>query len=140
MTSALLLATIAHWAVPAMSEVMRLPDAVPQDGEKGGTVTIVAARDEYEPGSFVVRSDVDLGKEKFEIGDLKQVEKTGEGEERETGVVLPTEDIDLKFVKVWYQNRNAWFSYFGDTGFKLCPELLVNDEDLVRVDTAKGAN
>ena len=41
MTSAVILATIAHWAVPAMSEVMRLPDAVPADGEKGGTVTIV---------------------------------------------------------------------------------------------------
>ena len=69
MTGALILATIVHWAVPAMSEVMRLPDAVPVDGEKDGTVTIVAARDEYEPGSFVVRSDVDLGKVKFEIGD-----------------------------------------------------------------------
>ena len=43
-------------------------------------------------------------------------------------------------MKVWYQNRNGWFSYFGDTGFKLCPELLVNDEDLIRVDTKTEAN
>ena len=35
-----MLAAVSHWAVPAMSEVMRLPDAVPDDGIKGGTVTI----------------------------------------------------------------------------------------------------
>ena len=134
-------ATVTHWAVPAMSDEMRLPDRVPQDGEKGGIVRIVAAKDEFEPASFVVRADADLGKVKFEIGDLKQVKKTGEGEEVETGVVFPKGDLDLKFIKVWYQNKNGWFSYFGDTGgFKLIPELLVNDEDLIRVDTEKVAN
>lgn len=131
---------IVHWAVPAMSDVQRLPDMEPKDGVKGGVVRIVAAKGEYEPGSFVVRAAEDLGKVKFEVSDLRQVKKTGEGEEKETGVVFPKENVDLKFVKVWYQNRNAWFSYFGDTGFKLCPELLVNDEDLIRVDTAKKAN
>ena len=50
------------WAVPAMSGVQRLPDAIPADGKEGGTVRIVAARGEYEPGSFVVRADEDLGK------------------------------------------------------------------------------
>ena len=130
MTTTLLLAAVSHWAVPAMSEVMRLPDATPEDGVKGGTVTIVAAKDEYEPGSFVVRSDEDLGKVEFSLSDFRS----------ETGDAFPSEALDLKLVKVWYQNRNAWFSYFGDTGFKLCPELLVNDEDLIRVDEGKAAN
>ena len=134
----LLLAAITHWVVPATSEEQFLPDRDPVHAAKGGTVHIVAAQGEYEPGSFVVKSDVDLGKVRLEVSDLKQVKKTGEG--LETGVVFPKEDIDLKVVKVWYQNRNGWFTYFGDTGFKLCPELLLNDEDLVRVDTAKEAN
>ena len=124
------LADVTWWAVPAMSGVQRLPDAIPEDGEKGGTVRIVAARGEYEPGSFVIRSDVDLGKVQPVVGKLVN----------EKGDVFPADALDLTVVKVWYQNRNGWFSYFGDTGAKLCPELLLHDEDLIRVDTAKEAN
>ncbi len=119
-----------HYAVPPMSEIQRLPDAYPTDGTPGGVVRIVVARDEYEPGSFLVWANKDLGKVRFELGDFKSG----------TGEMLPKDALDLKFVKVWYQNRNGWFSYFGDTGFKLCPELLLNDEDLIRVDTKKEAN
>ncbi len=118
------------WAVPAMSPIQRLPDAIPADGEKGGTVRIVAARGEYEPGSFVVRSDADLGKVQPKVGKLVN----------EKGDVFPADALDLTVVKVWYQNRNGWFSYFADTGMKLCPELLLHDEELIRVDTAKEAN
>ena len=118
------------WSVPAMSGVQRLPDAIPTDGERGGTVRIVAARGEYEPGSFVVRADEDLGKVQPVVGRFVN----------ENGDVFPADALDLTVVKVWYQNKNGWFSYFADTGFKLCPELLLHDEDLVRVDTAKEAN
>ncbi|MBO4708953.1 MAG: hypothetical protein J5727_04155 [Kiritimatiellae bacterium] len=38
------LADVTWWSVPAMSGVQRLPDAIPADGERGGTVRIVAAR------------------------------------------------------------------------------------------------
>ena len=135
----MLLATVVHWAVPSMSDEMRLPDAEPKDGEKGGVVRIVAAKGEYEPGSFVVKSDTDLGKVRLEIGDFKREE--GRGKREEGSVVFPAANLDLKVVKVWYQNLNGWFSYFGDTGdFKLVPELLVHDEDLIRVDTKTKSN
>jgi len=137
-------ASVWHYSVPAMSEIQRLADVYPSDGTPNGTVRIVAAKDEYEPGSFLVWARRDLGKVKFELSEFKQVkvkgQGQGQGEAVETGVVFPKENLDLKVVKVWYQNRNAWFSYFGDTGFKLCPELLLNDEDLIRVDTKKTAN
>ena len=123
-------AVFRHYVVPAMSEIQRLPDAFPSDGVADGTVNIVAARDEYEPGSFVVTGARDLGKVKFSLGVFKN----------EKGDVFPAEDLDLKVIKVWFQNRNGWFSYFGDTGFKLLPELLLNDEDLIRVDEKKAAN
>ena len=132
------LAEVTWWAVPAMSEEQRLPDTVPTDGEKGGTVRIVAAKGEYEPGSFVVRSDRDLGKVKLELSEFKREE--GRGNREQGAVVFPKENLDLKVIKVWYQNKNGWFTYFADTGFKLCPELLLNDEDLIRVDTEKEAN
>lgn len=123
-------AAFVHYAVPAMSPLQRLPDVYPEDGIPGGVVRIVAARDEYEPGSFLIRATRDLGKTQLSLTPFKNAD----------GRLFPAEDLDLKFVKVWYQNRNAWYSYFGDTGFKLVPELLVNDEDLIRVDTAKQAN
>ena len=123
-------ADVVWWSVPAMSGAQRLPDAVPADGERGGTVRIVAARGEYEPGSFVVRSDADLGKVRPVVGTLTN----------ENGVAFPAEGLDLRVVKVWFQNRNGWFSYFADSGAKLCPELLLHDEDLIRVDREKGAN
>ena len=107
-----------------------MPDAEPVGGLKGDPVRIVAARGEYEPGSFVLVSDADLGKVDFAVSDLK-----GEG-----GATIPASETDLATVKVWYQAGNAWFSYFQDTGLKLCPELLLHDEDLIRVDTEKVAN
>ena len=136
---------VRHWAVEPMSDVMRLPDTEPKDGVPEGTVRITLARNEYEPGSFVVQSpDRDLGKVRFELGEFKRVSGSefrvsGSGSQGE--VVFPKENLDLKFLKVWYQNQNAWFCYFGDTGtMKLVPELLVNDEDLIRVDTAATNN
>ena len=125
-------AAFVHYAVPAMSDQPRLPDLYPIDGVAGAPVSIILAKDEYEPGSFLVRGLRDLGKVQLEVTDLKHTR---------TGAVLAKENVDLKLVKVWWQNKNAWYVYFGDTGgFKLCPELLVNDEDLIRVDLKKQAN
>ena len=119
-----------HYAVPAMSDLQRLPDVYPFDGRPGKAVRIIAAKGEYEPGSFLVYPFQDLGKVSFKLTPFKTAD----------GKVFPAQNLDLKFIKVWYQNKNAWYSYFGDTDFKLVPELLVNDEDLIRVDTEKKAN
>ena len=118
------------YSVPAMSNVQRLPGVYPFDGKAGRTVRIVAAKDEFEPGAFLVYPLSDLGKVSLTLTPFRTAR----------GTTLPSASLDLKVVKVWYQNKNGWYSYFADTGYKLCPELLLNDEDLIRVDTAKGAN
>ena len=123
-------AAVTWYAVDPMSERRYMPDAEPVGGLKGEPVRMVAALGEYEPGSFVLTSDADLGKVDFFVTDL-----AGEG-----GARIPAAEIDVKTVKVWYQAGNAWFSYFQDTNLKLCPELLLHDEDLVLVDTKKVAN
>ena len=123
-------APFIHYAVPPMSEYQRLPDLYPVDGEAGAPVRIVAAQDEYEPGAFTIYPLADLGKVAFSLTPFRNAE----------GKVFPTAQLDLKLLKVWYQNRNAWYSYFGDTGFKLVAELLLNDEDLILVDEEKEAN
>ena len=123
-------AAFVHYGVPPMSSLQRLPDVYPEDGAAGGTVRIVAAKDEYEPGSFLIYPLRDLGRTQLSLTPFRT----------DDGKVFPAADLDLKVVKVWYQNGNAWYSYFGDTGFKLVPELLLHDEDLIRVDEAKQAN
>ncbi len=120
-----------HYAVDPMSDAQRLPDTYPTDGVTNGVVRIDLARGEYEPGAFEVFATRDLGKVTFTLGDLVT----------SNGVKFAAKDLDLKFVKCWYQNLNAWFSYFGDNGdWKLCSELLVNDEDIIRTDEKKKAN
>jgi hypothetical protein len=123
-------AFFATYSVPAMSPVMRLPDAYPLDGNFGGEVGVVLAQDEYEPASFVVYPFADQSKVELKVSDLKSVD----------GSTLPAANLDLKVVKVWYQNGNGWFSYFQDVGLELVPELLLHDENLIRVDTAQPAN
>ena len=123
-------AAVTWYAVDPMSERRYMPDAAPVGGLKGEPVRIVAAKGEYEPGSFVVTSDRDLGKVDFIVSDMKG----------ENGATIPSSAFDLTTVKVWYQVGNAWYSYFQDTSFTLCPELLLHDEDLVRVDEKKVAN
>jgi len=121
---------VLYYNVPAMSETQYLPDAYPFDGEAGKPVRIISAQNEYEPGSFVLYPLQSFGKVSFEVSDLRSAE----------GTVFPKAGLDLKVVKVWYQNGNGWYSYFQDVGLKLCPELLLNDEDLIKVDTEKVAN
>jgi len=121
---------LVHYAVPAMSEMQRLPSAYPLDGSANAPVRIIAAHDEYEAGSFVIYPFSTLGKVTCDLGTFISAD----------GKVFPKDDLDLKVVKVWYQNGNAWYSYFGDTGLKLVPELLLNDEDLIKVDQKEAGN
>ena len=123
-------AAVTWYAVDPMSERRYMPDAEPPGGLKGEPIRIVAAQGEYEPGSFVVTADANEGKVDFAVSDLK-----GEGES-----TIAASSLDLKTVKVWYQAGTSWFSYFQDTGLKLCPELLLHDEDLVKVDEERVAN
>ena len=123
-------APFVHYAVPAMSDNQRLEDVYPVDGEAGEPVRIIAAKDEYEPGAFLVYPFADLGKVAFSLTPFRNAK----------GDAFPAGNLDLKVVKVWCQNGNGWYSYFGDVGFKLCPEPLLHDEDMIRVDSEKLAN
>ena len=123
-------APFVHYAVPAISEVQRLNDTYPYDGQADAPVRIIAAQGEYEPGAFVIYPLSDLGKVELRLKPFKN----------SSGAIFPAEQLDLKLLKVWYQNKNAWYSYFGDTGFKLVAELLLNDEELITTDETLEAN
>lgn len=121
---------LMHYAVTPLSPLMRLPDAYPSDGRPNGALTVFASQDEYEPASFVLYSYLDLKDVQLEVSDLAGP----------NGAKLAANQLDLKVVKVWYQNRNGWFSYFSDVGLALVPELLLKDENLIQVDTQSVTN
>ena len=121
---------VVHYVVPAMSVLQRLPEVYPVDGQAGGELRILAARDDYEPASFQLFSFSDLGKVELRLSPLTTKD----------GQVFPGGNLDLTVIKVWYQNGNGWYSYFADPGLKLTPELLLHDENLIKVDTEEKAN
>ncbi len=121
---------IVHFVVAPMSDLMRLADVYPQDGLLNAPVRVLLAQDEYEPGSFQLFSFRDRNNITFHIPDLLSKE----------GATLTADKLDLKVVKIWYQNGNRWHSYFQDIGLRLTPELLLKDENLIQVDTKKEAN
>jgi len=121
---------VVHYVVPAMSVLQRLPDVYPVDGRAGGELRILAAKDEFEPASFQLFAFSDLDRVELKLSPLT----TGAGQ------VFPEGNLDLTVIKVWYQNGNGWYSYFADPGLKLTPELLLHDENLIKVDTEEKAN
>lgn len=117
------------YSVPPMSDLQRLQYVYPVDGKFNSDVRVVLAKDEYEAGSFQIYPAQDMTLS-FELNDLKS----------KSGTVLPKSDLDLKVVKIWMQNGNAWYSYFSDTALTPIPELLLKDENLIQVDYENKGN
>jgi len=117
-------APLIYYAVPAISPIKRLPDQLPPDGKLAAPLSIIAAKDTFEPASFVAFSFKDI-----DALELKPSALNGDQEE------IPAENLDIKVVKCWYQAGTAWHSYFADpTRRELVPELLLKDENLILVD------
>lgn len=116
--------------VPAISPVKRLPDLLPEDGEISDQLSVISAQGEFEAASFVLAPLADVDAVTFTVSDL-----TGEKS------TIPANAIDLRVVKTWYQGGTAWYSYFADSSKSvLVPELLLHDENLIRVDHARKGN
>ena len=114
-----------YYAVAPMSNIKRTALTYPEDGKYEGTLQITAAQGEFEPASVVLFANKDLENVNVTVSDLKS----------KTGAAISAGNVDVKLIKIWYQTGCAWYSYFADTnGRVLVPELLVNDENFVRVD------
>ncbi len=124
-------ANLAYYVVPPLSDIPRTPELHPADGAPFGTLEYIAAQGEYEPASFVVTPQ-------------KEVDRfmpRGEPLRSAGGDTIPATALDIKLIKVWYQAGSAWYGYFADAlGRRLIPELLLNDEELIRVDPATQDN
>ncbi len=120
------------FVVPPVSSLKILPNtSMMSAGVISSEIKIIACSGEYEPASFVISALSDINSLKVEATDLKG--KKG---------VIPSENIDIKVVKCWYQAGNSWNDIKNaDTTKKiLTPELLLNDDSLVKVDYEKQEN
>jgi len=118
------------YVVPPISSIKVLPDNTFLSGRIGEELSVTAARGEYEPGSFVVSAREKVTGVRVAKTDL-----------RGHGGVIPAANVDVKVIKCWYQAGTAWVGVRQDKSKKiLTPELLLNDDGLVRVDFEKQEN
>ncbi len=118
-------AALALYTVPAMSANKRMPDVYPEDGKAFAPLSFIASRGEFEPASFLLYPTKDQADPAtISVSDLRG--KTG---------TIPASAIDLRVVKPWFQSGSAWYGYFADaTTRTLVPELILHDENLIKVD------
>ncbi|OGV52940.1 MAG: hypothetical protein A2X49_10635 [Lentisphaerae bacterium GWF2_52_8] len=117
-------APCVYYEVPPMSPLKRLPDQFPSDGTFLGQLNFIAAQGEFEPASFVVYPFKNVEKFELKAGELRSGKN-----------VIPASALDIKIVKVWYQAGSAWYGFFADRTQRVpIPELLLNDETLIKVD------
>jgi len=124
-----------------------LPNTEAIPGKISDTLPMVAAPGEYEPASFVIRAKEDIEGLKLEVTDLKA----------DDGHTIRSSNIDIKVVKVWYQDEgrglqeqppaqtyNPIVLTYRNKPSKykkvLVPELLLNDDSLIKVDTEEKHN
>ncbi len=120
---------LAYSTRPVTSQMI-----LPRDQAIPGTVSnhtsIVAAPGEYEPVSLALWAAEDIRQLQVAVGDL-----TGpEG-------VISRDNIDVKWVKCWYQGGSAPHGIPVHRDKRvLVAELLLNDDSLVRVDLDERRN
>ena len=108
--------------------------ALIENAVKSNAISIVAARDSYEPASLVLRSgDIDIKSVTVEVTDLAETNREDEAEK----ATITKNNIDIRVVKCWYQAGIA----IDDVKHKLLtPELLLHDDSLIVVDYDRQVN
>ena len=118
------------YITPPISGRMILPDQRSISGTPSRDIKLTAARGEYEPASFVVSALKDIPSLQVKVSDLRSKERT-----------IPGSQVDVKTVKCWYQAGTAWVDIRQDKSRKvLTPELLLNDDTLVKLDEENQEN
>jgi len=105
-----------------------IPTKIPDD-----QVKVVAAKGEFVPASIVFKPSHDIENFTVKITDLKN----------QDGDVIPASQVDIKIVKCWYQSgtQQGRGATPNNEGMRLLtPELLLNDDSLIKVDTKTKDN
>ena len=135
------------FVVRAITNERILPRSKAVPGEISDTLSVVATPGEYEPASFVIRANENIESLALTVSDLKT----------QRGRTIPSSHVDIKLVKAWYQDQGLGYqqetpahtynpmvlTYRNEPKkYKkvLVPELLLNDDSLIKVDIQKKHN
>ncbi len=123
-------AVVTSYTVSATSQELHLPYRLPLTAPLSDTVRILAAKGEFESASVLIVPFAPVKKFTLRVDDLK----CGKA-------VIPASTVDVKLVKRWIRCGGAWMNYLADrTQRVLVPDLLVNDDGLIRVDEFREIN
>lgn len=120
---------VLSYIVSPVTSLKILPHDAFISGEIASKIQLKACPGEYEPGSFVLSAFTDMSSLQIKVTNLQC-----------PGGVIPSGNVDVKVVKCWYQGGTAWTSIGSNPNKVLVPELLLNDDTLVKVDYDKKDN
>lgn len=118
--------SIYRWDAMGADRVMPFGDG--RLGTEAEALQVRLSPDEYEPVAFAIRATNALEDIRIDIGDLAT----------EQGSSFAHGALEVKLVKAWYQAGSRAVRRSGRR--HLMPELLVNDDGLIRVDRAGQHN
>ena len=120
----------ALYVVSPTSPEPYLPYDLPRDAAPTNVAVLVSAPGELEDISFLFVAKRPLTIREVRVGDF-----TGEAG------TIPGSCVDTRLVKRWMRSGGAWLSYHSDRRQRnLTPDLLIYDDDLIRVDELRRRN
>ncbi len=121
---------IAVYEVSPTSQVLHTSYELPEDGKIVSELRVFAAKTEYHPLSVIVVPFSPVKSFTLQLSELKS----------ENGQIYSPDNVEIKLVKRWYR-AGGWMNYFRDQHQRLLvPDLLLNDDRLVKVDELRQIN
>jgi len=120
---------IEYGEIDPFSRKINLESKIQSNNRK--SLSIRVAQGEFESMSFYIKSKNDISDLNISSSDFSNKDST-----------IESKFLDIKYVKYWYQAGGAWSSHRIDRRKKsiLVPELLINDQELIKVDKYKKIN
>jgi len=110
----------------AIANIKILPTTYPKSAPAADEISVTACPDEYEPATFVLYAHQNIKGLKVMVADLKS-----------EGNIIPSSSVQVYVVKCWYQAGKG----VRRTNQRIfTPELLLKDDDLIRVDMENKEN
>ena len=119
--------SITTYVIPTMTNEKFLTTSTIPSGYISDQISIKASPGEFEPASFVVKANENINSLQVEATNL-----TGPG-------TITSDNVNIRVVKVWYQNgRNLLTPYFDKNVKILTPELLLKNDSLVKFENGEN--
>lgn len=123
-------AIVTSFTLSATTQDMLQPYELPKVGRLSNTLNVFAAQGEFESAILVVVPFRPVKSFTIEVSDL-----------RDGAHVIPSAAVDPKVIKRWFRTGGAWMTYHADKRQRvLVPDLLVNDDAIIRVDEIRASN